>query len=356
MQAAFSYIFIFFWALLASQMSQALVVLQYHHVSDDTPAITSIRPKQFAQHMQYLADNNFTVLDIKQLPNILETQKLPDKTVIITFDDGYSSIYDNALPILKKHGFAFTVFISSEPHDQQLDGYLTWQQLKALQQHSGTLANHSYGHEHLIRANPNATPAFRKRIWRDNIEKNQQRIKQQTGSNLKLFAYPYGEYTPELQSLLEQMGYLAFAQLSGPISTDSSHTALPRFPFGGSYTDMDDFILKVNTKPFSHMLSSTYDENGQALSSPLLPQGVAQPRLVLRFSQNPPKQMQCFASLQGKTHLSQQQNSWVAQAKKPLQAGRRRYNCTASAGDGRFYWHSEFFMKKHEDGSWYSEY
>lgn len=356
MRQLLPYLFIFSMFFLSTQSAQALVVLQYHHVSDDTPAITSIRPKQFAQHMQYLADNNFTVVDIKDLPKLLETQNLPDKAVVITFDDGYSSIYQNALPILKKHGFAFAVFISSEPHDQKLDGYLSWKQLSALQNHSGTLANHSYGHEHLIRQNPDATPAYRKRVWRDNIEKNQKRIQQEAGSNHKLFAYPYGEYNPQLQSLLNQMGYLAFAQLSGPIGHNSNRTALPRFPFGGGYTDMEDFILKVNTKAFTDMRTQTYDENWQPLASPLLPKNVKKPILQLRFAQNPPKHVQCFASRQGKTNTRQEQETWVAQAKKPLEPGRRRYNCTASAGEGRFYWHSEFFMQKENDGSWYSEY
>lgn len=342
--------------ILLSQRSFALVVLQYHHVSNDTPKITSISPERFAEHMQYLADKNFTVLSINKLPDLLKQQSLPDKTVIITFDDGYSSIVDHALPILQKHQFPFTVFISSQPHDQKLEGYLTWQQLKQLQKYQATLANHSYGHEHLIRQHADASPAFRMRLWRENIEKNQQRIFVETGSNLKLFAYPYGEYAPQLQSLLQQMGYLGFAQLSGPISHNSSPTALPRFPFGGSYTDMDDFILKVNTKAFTDMRTQTYDENWQPLASPLLPQNVKKPILQLRFAQNSPKHVQCFASRQGKTDTRQEQDTWVAQAKKPLEPGRRRYNCTASAGDGRFYWHSEFFMKKNQDGSWYSEY
>jgi peptidoglycan/xylan/chitin deacetylase (PgdA/CDA1 family) len=347
---------VFFMALICCGYSQALVVLQYHHVSDTTPAITSISTRRFAEHMQYLVDNKFSVVDMKDLPALLEQQSLPDKAVIITFDDGYSSIVEHALPILKKHKLPFAVFISSEPHDQGLDGYLSWQQLKDLQKYSGTLANHSFAHEHLVRQTAGVSLAQQKHLWRANIEKNQQRIKEKTGSNEKFFAYPYGEYTPDLQALLKQMGYIAFGQLSGPISDSSSHTALPRFAFGGGHTAMDDFIVKVNTRPFMSMRSKIYDENWQEIHTPILPLGVKQPILQLRFLEAPPKHVQCFASGQDKTRIEQQQDTWVAQAKSPLTAGRGRYNCTASAGDNRFFWHSEFFMLRHDDGSWYEEY
>ena len=356
MRISVSTLFVFLMMLSSSNALHALVVLQYHHVSEKTPAITSISPKQFAEHMQYLSDNNFSVIDIKDLSGLLAQKDLPDKTVIITFDDGYSSIFTEALPILKKHNFPFTVFISSEPHDQQLEGYLSWAQLRQLQKYAATLANHSYGHEHLIRQKSGLSTTDKKAIWRNNINKNQQRIRQETGSNSMIFAYPYGEYTPELQTLLENMGYIAFSQLSGPISNNSSKTALPRFAFAGGYSNLEDFILKVNTLPFSNMENRIYDDKGRVLHSPLLPNNLKQPTLTLRFNATVASQLQCFASGQGKIPTQQNENSWIAKTDEDLKPGRRRYNCTSNAGNNRFYWHSEFFMLKHDDGIWYDEY
>ncbi len=87
------------WAPSAS----ALVVLQYHHISDKTPKSTSTSTALFEAHLQYLEDNQFNVMDIRELRKLIKKKATPpDRTVIITFDDGYRSVYDNAYPLLKK--------------------------------------------------------------------------------------------------------------------------------------------------------------------------------------------------------------------------------------------------------------
>ena len=58
-------------------------ILQYHHVSDSTPAVTSITPEQFEQHLKYLKDNNFNVVDIEQAATwVDEGASIPAKTVV----------------------------------------------------------------------------------------------------------------------------------------------------------------------------------------------------------------------------------------------------------------------------------
>ncbi len=79
-------IFACFIALSLPQVGTAAVILQYHHVSNDTPASTSISPEQFEAHMQYLADNSFRVVALSEIMNsITKQQPIPDKTVAITF-------------------------------------------------------------------------------------------------------------------------------------------------------------------------------------------------------------------------------------------------------------------------------
>jgi len=82
--------------------AQAAVILQYHHVSDLTPAATSVTPSQFSTQMQYLADNNFNVVPLSAVVKAIKKQQpLPANTIAITFDDGYQSIAHTAHPILK---------------------------------------------------------------------------------------------------------------------------------------------------------------------------------------------------------------------------------------------------------------
>ena len=89
------------------------VILQYHHVSDSTPASTSISPKQFEVHLQYLKDNNFKVVVLSELiEGIKNQQTLPDKSVAITFDDAYIDVLTQAKPILDKFSFPYTIFVN----------------------------------------------------------------------------------------------------------------------------------------------------------------------------------------------------------------------------------------------------
>jgi hypothetical protein len=77
-------------ALLLSftQLLQAAVVRQYHHVSDETPASTSTSPERFAMHLDYLQQSGFEVVPLQDLAETLRAGKnLPDRTAAITFAD-----------------------------------------------------------------------------------------------------------------------------------------------------------------------------------------------------------------------------------------------------------------------------
>jgi len=81
----------------------ATVVLQYHHIDENTPKSTSLSPKLFEQHLDYLQDNDYRVLSMSEfISSLAEPEESRAKSVVITFDDGYQSIYKNAFPLLKE--------------------------------------------------------------------------------------------------------------------------------------------------------------------------------------------------------------------------------------------------------------
>ena len=86
------------------------VVLQYHHFSDDTPAITSVTPEQFQAHLEYLESAKFSVLPLRQVVTSLRQKlELPDRCVSLTVDDAYLSVYQNAMPALIQRKWPLTV-------------------------------------------------------------------------------------------------------------------------------------------------------------------------------------------------------------------------------------------------------
>lgn len=105
----------------SSEKPACVPILMYHSINDDPigePDI-SVKTKDFAHQMKYLADNGYTPIDFNDLKDAGKFKK----PIIITFDDGYADNYKNAYPILKKHNFKATYFVVSSYID--LSGYLT---------------------------------------------------------------------------------------------------------------------------------------------------------------------------------------------------------------------------------------
>lgn len=344
-------------ALALSFHARALVVLQYHHISDDTPKATSTPPDLFKAHLEYLANNDFKVIGLDALAKLVRADKqLPDKTAVITFDDGYLSVYENAYPLLEKYGFPFAVFINTEPHDAGNPHFMSWQQMRELAEAGVVFANHTVSHPHLIRRSEGESPeAWRRRVSEE-IDKAESVIQKQLGQSHRLLAYPFGEYNAELQGLLADKGYLAFGQQSGPLAPYSDRQALPRFPFGGAYGGMEGFATKVNTLPMPLRDISVLSEDGRALIEPELPEGVVRPKLILQFHEKDALPVNCFASGQGAIPIATAKSAVSAQADRSLPVGRSRYNCTAASSQpGRYYWHSQLFIRRQPNGAWYRE-
>ncbi|MCP3675555.1 MAG: polysaccharide deacetylase family protein, partial [Gammaproteobacteria bacterium] len=227
------------------------MILQYHHISSSTPVATSLSPEIFKLHLDTLEEGGFTVMALPELiSRIRANEPVKDKTVAITFDDGYKSVYDTAYPMLKQRGWPFTVFVVPQAIEEKQTHVMSWQQLQELSEDGVTIANHSYSHQHLLRKKEGETvKAWQQRVL-DDIQKAEQIIQQHTGKKLKLFAWPYGEYSTALSESLENRGFIAVAQYSGAINKDSDFLALPRFTFNKAYGDIEDFILKAGSLPF----------------------------------------------------------------------------------------------------------
>lgn len=339
--------------------ANAAVVLQYHHVSDSTPPSTSISPALFKRHLAYLADNNFAVVPLSDLVDLLKAGKsLPDKTVAITFDDAYASVYEVAYPLLKDKGWPFTVFVNTEPLDQGKKLFASWEQLMEMTKHGVIIANHSRLHNHLLRLQEGESRAeWRKRITAEVMDA-EKRITEKTGQAHRILAYPYGEYDNDVKALLKKLDFVAFGQQSGPLFTTKDLLTLPRFPFGGGYVELEDFATKVNTRPLELKRIQLFADMklAQPLADLVLPLG-QRPVLVLELvDKKLASQVNCFASGQGAIHTEVRGDKLLVQAKEPLRAGRTRYNCTAATGEkGRFFWYSQQWLSKGKDGRWAHE-
>jgi|TARA_Y100000310_G_scaffold310737_1_gene356272 peptidoglycan/xylan/chitin deacetylase (PgdA/CDA1 family) len=340
-------------ACAADAVISHAVVLQYHHVDSSTPAVTSITETQFKRQMDHLKAENYRVLPLGELVSHLQKgEAIPDRAVSLTFDDAYESIQRAALPILKELAFPFTVFVSTQMVDSGHKNYLSWTQLRELQAAGGTIANHTQSHTHLLRRRPGETTNLWRNRIRDEILAAEGRIKSETGTATKLFAYPYGEFNDELKRLVGELGYTGFGQHSGPVGPLSDQLALPRFPIAGIYSDMAGFAGKIKTLPLPVLRQSSAHDS-------LLPQQLTTPTLTIELAAGDYRtsQLACYASGQGRIKVDWlTESTLTATAGEPLPVGRSRYNCTMPNRQGdRYYWYSQPWIRKKPDGSWYSE-
>jgi len=339
--------------LLFTPLVQAAVVLQYHHVGEETPASTSTSPARFAMHLDYLQEAGFDIVPLQELVDTLRAGKtLPDRTAAITFDDGYISIYDTAWPMLKAKGWPFTVFVNTEPHDGNRPLFMSWDQLREIKSGGATIANHGVSHPYLLRRQAGQDEAAWRAWVEAEITEAEKRIASETGDTVKMFAYPYGEFNNAILEIADALGYTGFGQQSGPLATFSDRRVLPRFPFGGSYGDREDFATKVNSLPMPLAADAAPIRLESAEAEPLddivLAGPGARPVLVLDFEEGfDTGRVNCFVSGQGHTPTRLENNRVFVQALRPLPSGRARYNCTADSGQGgRFYWFSQSWIIK----------
>lgn len=320
-------------------------ILQYHHVSDKTPPITSVTPEQFAEHMQYIARNH-TVLPLPELvASLRENKALPEKAVAITFDDGYRNILENGHPILKRHGFNYTIFINpaligKEAHQ------LSWAEVRQMQKDGVWFANHTDDHGHLLDRKGLENDQWLAALKQD-IQQAEAKLEQELGYSLKYLAYPFGEYNRAIQTLLDKMGYLGFAQQSGAVAPYSDFTALPRYPAAGIYANLDTLKVKLNSLAMP-VLSKPID--------PELEYDNRTPQWTTRIDLQDirPSQLNCFFRGQPMKPEWVEPDSFYLEINKPLSPGRSRVNCTAPSKQDpkRYYWHSQPFFVATQEGKW----
>lgn len=333
------------------------VILVYHHVAEDPPPSTSVTPEVFERHLDYLERNDYRV---RPLPAVLERlragEPVPDKTVVLTFDDAYRSVHSEAWPRLRARGWPFSVFVSTSYIDQGLANYMDWEELRELRQAGVTLGNHTHSHPHLVRHKAGEDESAWAERVRGEIRTAQRRLEKQAGGAARILAYPYGEFSSALKRLVAEMGFAGIAQHSGPVGSGTDGLAVPRFPMAAGFAAMDSFTTKIATRPLP--VRASRPANGKVVAG----KGERRPELALELGEGAfrPGELACYASGQGRipTRWDPDSRELTVRAGEPLAPGRAKYNCTApvrGADGGGYYWHSFLWLVKRPDGSWWAE-
>jgi peptidoglycan/xylan/chitin deacetylase (PgdA/CDA1 family) len=321
------------------------ILLQYHRFGESRYPSTDISMELFTKQMNYLFENGYNVWPLSKIVNYLKLKKdLPSKTVAITIDDAYRTVYTNAYPLLKKYHFPSTIFVNSLPIIHHSKRYMTWDEMKEMGKDGAEFANHTYSHQYLVRMFRDNLQKQDKDVTRE-IVKCETKLEKELGKYVatspKMLAYPFGEYDAHLMKLIKKLGYVGIAQNSGPVSNESNLLALPRFPMSSSFGKMKSFILKLNTIPLPIKAISTENTIVNKINNP--------PKFSLTLKK-PVYGLQCFTSNGKKIDMKWNSKTELQiQSKVLLKYPRDHYTCTAMYKKGRWRWYSHMWVVLKEE-------
>ena len=195
----------FAWPTSAAGDSLHVPILVYHSIAPAHPGQTPMQRQldvdtgAFRQQMSYLVANRYTAIPLSALVNALDGQgALPLHPVVIAFDDGWLSQYENALPVLQQLHLTATFFIVSK---QVGVGpmYMDVDQVKTLLRAGMSIESHSRTHANLTRI-PDAQ-------MRDEVASSRKDLQRMFGVPADLIAYPYGAWNPRVVAAVQAAGY-----------------------------------------------------------------------------------------------------------------------------------------------------
>lgn len=322
--------------LLTAGASHAAIILQYHHVANDTPRTTSVTPAEFRQQMQHLKDLGYQVVSLDVIIEGLTQQKaVPDNAVAITFDDGFANVFTNARPILKEFNYPYTMFLGPALIDRREGPVLSWAQIQTMAAEGVIIANHSSYHHRLAVPNPGESKAqWRQRVKAD-ILLAQQQLADKLGQKRKWLAYPYGDFSAELELLVTELGFIGIGQQSGATGPGVALTRIPRYPSSSQFAAMKHFVPKLKT-----LALPVTDYSGADPVSQINP-----PRLTLSVDSRDFRttSLNCFFDGKPLPLKWLDADTFTVQATTALKLNHNRYNCTAPSRSkpGYFYWFSQ---------------
>lgn len=228
-------------------------VLMYHSVKYEKDNPVRISKENFESQMKYLKDNNYTTLSLDELYDFLTNNiPVPEKSVVITFDDGYKDNYETAYPILKKYGFKATVFVITDCIGT--GEYLTLDELKELDSNCISIESHTDKHQDL------KTLSYDDQL--SAVKKSKETLENLLGKEIKYIAYPNGSYNDDTLKAVEKAGYKMALTTNGRWSDKSDGIfTLDRVYISGFHS-LDTFIYRITTPD--------YDFNKNIESNPAL--------------------------------------------------------------------------------------
>ncbi len=201
--------------LMLTPAPQGVLVLEYHHVSNDDEVEAegqtyTVPPAEFAQQLDYLQQQGYTTISMQDFVRAKKgKQELPEKPVILTFDDGYVDNYTTLLPLLEERGMKATVYMVTNSIGRK--GYLSWNQLREMQERGIELGSHTANHQPLT--------SLDREKQAEEMKLSKLLMEWNGLKTIFTFSYPNGAYDEGMPELLKENEYLTAVTGDGGFNT-----------------------------------------------------------------------------------------------------------------------------------------
>ena len=211
----------------------AVPVLMYHEIATatDTASRLAVPPGLFAAQLRYLHDQGFTTLTAGVAAAALAggSHRLPTRSIVLTFDDGFADFHREALPVLLQYGFTATLFVTTGwvqdacrfSADQRPGRMLTWSQIAEIASAGVEIGAHSQRHLQL-----DQLPGRR---LRPELRDSRAQLEDRLGRQVPGMAYPFGYSDARVRQAVREAGHqYAYAVGNVIARTGADPFALPR--------------------------------------------------------------------------------------------------------------------------------
>jgi len=214
---------------VSSITSADVYVLCYHRFGDNVSDGTTIKTAKFEQQINYMRDNGYTIIPMSQfLDWKLRDGTVPEKSVVITIDDGHITTYTAAYPLIKKYKVPVTLFIY--PSAISNASYaMTWDQLTKMRDSGADIQSHTYWHPNFKTEKKKNTPEEYQKIVTIQLKKSKEKLNEKLSLNITTLAWPFGIYDEFLQQESRKYYSAAFSIEERTVTKQDDNTHLPRY-------------------------------------------------------------------------------------------------------------------------------
>lgn len=226
-------------------------ILAYHSINPLSRDPFEINVISFEKQLCFLADNGYRVIGLEQAFREFETDNIHEKTVVITFDDGFKTLQRFVFPLLRHFNFPACVFLPfgfiggidsfSYEYPRFDRPLLDWDEIQKSQKYGISYGSHTMSHPNLI--------ALDDRVLRYELQESKRILKTRIGTNFSTLAYPFGMFDNRVKKAVQETGYdcaLCFgSMLSNTTVTDRFEMKREKIL---ATTTLNDFARLVDVK------------------------------------------------------------------------------------------------------------